>query len=261
MHKNNSTIFIYLQNHHPGFPTPPCHPVTGSESFSSVCILFIRGPKEFMSISNRKLEANRRNAPLSKGKMSPKGRAAVRLNACKHGLTSRETILPGEDPAEFEKLRDSLAETYAPANSLEQLLVTEIAGCYWRLLRARRVEAQLFAQCDSLVEAVTAQGDAFDRVRRYITGAERAWHKSQDDLRKAQTARHQQAKAEGGTVSQNDRDAIEDLRKFIQEGEEEMAEVLKRIPKSRLDFLNSRMPGGLSFGPTPPSSKPEPEAA
>jgi hypothetical protein len=47
--------------------------------------------------SDRKAEANRRNALKSTGPKTPEGKAAVRLNALKHGLLSQEILLPGED--------------------------------------------------------------------------------------------------------------------------------------------------------------------
>lgn len=47
--------------------------------------------------SDKKKESNRRNALKSTGPRTPEGKDAVRLNALKHGLLSRETLLPGED--------------------------------------------------------------------------------------------------------------------------------------------------------------------
>jgi hypothetical protein len=47
--------------------------------------------------STRKSEANRRNALKSTGPKTPEGQAVVRFNALKHGLLSREVLLPGED--------------------------------------------------------------------------------------------------------------------------------------------------------------------
>jgi hypothetical protein len=47
--------------------------------------------------SDRKAEANRQNALKSTGPKTPEGKAAVRLNAVKHGLLSEQVLLPGED--------------------------------------------------------------------------------------------------------------------------------------------------------------------
>ncbi len=58
--------------------------------------------------SQRRLEANRRNALKSTGPKTPEGKAAVRLNALKHGLLSRDILLPGEDEAALGELRERL---------------------------------------------------------------------------------------------------------------------------------------------------------
>jgi hypothetical protein len=47
--------------------------------------------------SEKKAEANRRNALKSTGPKTPEGKAAVSLNALKHGLLSQEILLPRED--------------------------------------------------------------------------------------------------------------------------------------------------------------------
>src|SRR5215211_7001331 len=47
--------------------------------------------------SDKKTEANRRNALKSTGPKTLEGKAAVRLKALRHGLLSQEMLLPGED--------------------------------------------------------------------------------------------------------------------------------------------------------------------
>jgi hypothetical protein len=44
--------------------------------------------------------ANRRNAQLSTGPKTPEGKAAVRLNALKHGLTAENAVIIGEEEAD-----------------------------------------------------------------------------------------------------------------------------------------------------------------
>jgi hypothetical protein len=48
-------------------------------------------------MSDKKIEANRRNALKSTGPRTTEGKAAVRLNALRHGLRSEEVLLSGED--------------------------------------------------------------------------------------------------------------------------------------------------------------------
>jgi len=70
----------------------------------------------------------------------PKGEV-VKWNALKHGLLSKETVLPSEMPEEFEILLYALSEHFKPVGSLEALLVEKIAVTLWRFKRAYRYEA------------------------------------------------------------------------------------------------------------------------
>src|SRR5215471_13112905 len=54
--------------------------------------------------TERQKAANRANARRSTGPKTPKGKAAVRLNAIRHGLLARDAVLPGEDSDAFEEL-------------------------------------------------------------------------------------------------------------------------------------------------------------
>jgi len=48
--------------------------------------------------SPKKVEANRRNAQKSTGPKTQEGKDIARLNTTKHGLLSREALIPGEEP-------------------------------------------------------------------------------------------------------------------------------------------------------------------
>jgi hypothetical protein len=94
--------------------------------------------------SERKKEANRQNAQKSTGPRTSEGKAAVRLNALRHGLLSQEVLLPGEDGEAFQELGESLRAELQPVGELENLLVDRIIAAYWRLRRLGRVEAGIF---------------------------------------------------------------------------------------------------------------------
>ena len=91
--------------------------------------------------SEQQIAANRENAKKSTGPKTPEGRAAVRLNGIKHGLSAKTLVLPGEDPAELEALLDSIQAEHEPATPTEEILVRQIAMAGWRLLRLHRMEA------------------------------------------------------------------------------------------------------------------------
>jgi len=60
--------------------------------------------------SAKKAEANRQNALKSTGPKTPAGKAAVRLNALRHGLLSEEILLPGEDEEALRELEEDCPE-------------------------------------------------------------------------------------------------------------------------------------------------------
>src|ERR687897_1425798 len=95
--------------------------------------------------SDKKAQANRRNALKSTGPKTPEGKDAVRLNALKHGLLSQEILLPGEDEEALRELGHNLRAELQPVGELESLLVDRIIASYWRLRRLGRVEAGIFA--------------------------------------------------------------------------------------------------------------------
>jgi hypothetical protein len=52
--------------------------------------------------------------------------------ALKHAIYSATAVLPGEDPAEFDKLRCNCFAEYDPKGALEEDVVDEIARLIWR---------------------------------------------------------------------------------------------------------------------------------
>jgi hypothetical protein len=93
--------------------------------------------------STAQVLANRQNSLHSTGPVTAAGKAVSAQNARSHGLTSKQIVLPGEDPEEYDAVRASLIRDYAPANETERTLVEEIAAGSWRLARARRHETAI----------------------------------------------------------------------------------------------------------------------
>ena len=70
-------------------------------------------------------------------------------NAMKHGLYSRETILPGEHEREYNELVSEMMEEWSPEGPTEMMLVEELVSLTWKYRRLRRLEAaSLKAQVD-----------------------------------------------------------------------------------------------------------------
>ena len=94
--------------------------------------------------SEKQFEANKQNAQKSTGPKTPEGRAAVRLNGVKHGLTAETIVLKGESQADFTGLLDSLEAEHAPTTPTEEALVVQLAMASWRLRRLYHVEAGFY---------------------------------------------------------------------------------------------------------------------
>ena len=95
--------------------------------------------------TNAQIKANRNNARKSTGPRTDAGKTRSAKNALKHGLLARDTVLPGEDPADFDRQLSALEADIQPANSLEFELVRQIADSQWRMRRLTRLETGFLA--------------------------------------------------------------------------------------------------------------------
>jgi hypothetical protein len=109
------------------------------------------------TMTEQKLAANQRNAPLSGGPVTPEGKQRSRAAHLRHGLNakSQDWALQclGEDPERFEELREELCQEFPCATRLQKELVNRLARVlslmdraeHWQegeaLRRARSVDA------------------------------------------------------------------------------------------------------------------------
>jgi hypothetical protein len=91
--------------------------------------------------------ASRINGAKSRGPKTAEGRARSSQNALKHGLRAeRVVVLPDEDAAAYEAEQAALLAELAPEGALQTLLARRVAASAWRVLRADRIEVELFEQ-------------------------------------------------------------------------------------------------------------------
>ncbi len=136
-------------------------------------------------ISQKQLEANRRNAQLSTGPKSPEGKAAVRLNPLRHGLRARATLLPPENSEDFHQLCDDLEAEWQPQTRTEQLLLEQMAVSQWLLMRFALSEAGVFMN----QMPVKDQFDLLERYAAQRARLERSFSKAMHDLEHLQQHR------------------------------------------------------------------------
>jgi hypothetical protein len=94
--------------------------------------------------TEKQFEANRQNAQKSTGPKTPEGRAAVRLNGVKHGLTAETIVLKGESQSDFTAMLESFEAEHAPVTPTEEALVVQLALANWRLRRLYHQEAGFY---------------------------------------------------------------------------------------------------------------------
>ena len=64
-------------------------------------------------------EVSRKNGARSRGPKTEAGKRIASRNSFQHGLCSKATVLPNEDPAEVAALRDRWFDDNQPANAAE----------------------------------------------------------------------------------------------------------------------------------------------
>lgn len=151
-------------------------------------------------ISQKRLEANRRNATLG-GVKTDEGKAVSKYNALKHGLLSKEVLLPDEQETDLIGLGKRLRAELAPLTELELVLVDRITANVWRLRRAMVIEREMMEddctdkysdERKTLGEALSydfANYDTYGKLIRYEASIERGIYKALHELQRIQAAR------------------------------------------------------------------------
>ena len=159
--------------------------------------------------SQLQLEANRRNAQFSTGPKTPEGKAAVRLNALRHGLTAQHAVVETERKAEFQEIQQSFEDHYQPVGPSETLFVQQMVMAAWRLGRLRGMETGLFNRLLHEEEGDlrrlnnptrhdqhafvfvrdAREVGAFTTLARYETRSERSFYRALHELERLQAAR------------------------------------------------------------------------
>jgi hypothetical protein len=149
--------------------------------------------------TERQVWANRLNASRSTGPRTPEGKAKVALNARKHGLLSRQSLVKGESEVDLLDFGKRLRAQLAPVGELELFLADRIVSNAWRLRRAVGIEAALLnvkRGDQTVLEDVLSWKSDRDRLQlisRYEGTLERSLYKALHELQRLQAAREGQA--------------------------------------------------------------------
>ena len=171
--------------------------------------------------TDKQINANRLNGKKG-GPKTPAGRAAVRHNALKHGLSAQHPVVSSlEKLNDFNKYLDELRQELQPVGIMEHMLVEQIADAYWRRQRIIQMETGLFevGQVERkkyiedtfteleagdvlhiIAEFDARAADMLGRYYRYDTRFERSFFKAWKELKSLQAARKAAAQPEGELV-------------------------------------------------------------
>jgi hypothetical protein len=96
------------------------------------------------SVSQKKIEANRRNARKSTGPSTATGKTNSRRNALKHGIFSSVVLVEGaEDSHAYRKLVTDLHRNCKPIGRMEEIHVDRLAILLWQQRRALQWERRI----------------------------------------------------------------------------------------------------------------------
>jgi hypothetical protein len=145
--------------------------------------------------SDRRIEANRRNAAKSTGPRTAAGKAVVARNATRHGVLSTRLLVHDEKRADLLALAERLRAELRPVGELEEQLVERMVACLWRLRRVAHAEAALINNHHN--EQFPAVEQKFSRymnwemskLSRYEAQIERSLYKALQELERRQAAR------------------------------------------------------------------------
>jgi hypothetical protein len=67
----------------------------------------------------KQIAANRRNAEMSSGTKTTRGKTRIRLNASKQGMPANQVVLPGEDAEQYQSRLKAWTRHLAPTGPVE----------------------------------------------------------------------------------------------------------------------------------------------
>lgn len=140
-------------------------------------------------------QANKHNSQNA-GVKTDEGKAIVRHNAIKHGLTSKELISRlsnyKETVEDFETILDGLGETFHPRNYFEETLIQKMAKAQLKMRRHEVVEASLFKDDDSYFNrqdsVVINCHNTFELLLKYRQSIEAQYYRALESLYRARQA-------------------------------------------------------------------------
>jgi len=99
--------------------------------------------------TEKQINANRQNSQKSTGPRTAHGKTASSKNAVKHGLFANDTVIEGENQADYDEYLDNFLAELEPKGMFETMMAERFICLTWRLKRAERMQNQAI---DKLIE-------------------------------------------------------------------------------------------------------------
>ncbi len=158
------------------------------------------------TMTEEKLAANQRNAPLSRGPVTPEGKQRSRAAHLRHGLNAKPQDWAlqclGEDPERFEELREELGQEFPCATRLQQELVNRLARVLSLMDRAERWQ----------------EGEALRRARSVDAGRDNRLHARMMRLKMTAETLRSLARSVAAWHYVTTREDLEVIKKLHQQG-------------------------------------------
>jgi len=114
-----------------------------------------------IQMSQRQIDANRINGRLG-GPKTEAGKQISKMNAERHGFTSKKLVLTTEEEPQFNEMMQGYLEELEPQGLEETELVREVVAGKWRQERYWNLETALLEL--SMVETNTDIADRFEEI-------------------------------------------------------------------------------------------------
>ncbi len=125
------------------------------------------------------------------GPKTDEGKARSSQNGRSHGCCSNTLILPGEDPEEYEQIKEGWFTDYNPGSFAPLTLVLNVVKAHWFMLRNQRrcSEFEFSLAEKSPIDWTDKDHRNLTNFMRYRTAAERSFNRCFSDLEKYRSTR------------------------------------------------------------------------
>jgi len=138
-------------------------------------------------ISAQKQQANQLNALKSTGPKSPEGKSRSAKNATKHGAYALDTLLPNDNPEEFNHFKNEWLKVLSPQNPPELFLAERVASLAWRLQRFAKASTEKHQNHNTILSPSYKDENPYYTLAKTEDRLQSMFHRTLKQLHQLQT--------------------------------------------------------------------------